>query len=253
MLRNHKMGWLLVIMAFMIAAFAVPATAQETPSGYNIVTNGNGIAIYRINADGTQTRIFFVSATGATIDTTAGQGGGVDATIDTTVASDIISTGYLIMNTEALNVRSGPGAQYTVIATIAGGDQIGVIGLNDGRENWWFVELANGQRGWINNIHVLARGDLRGAPVIEHEGVLILPTLYVGYAGNPLFPSVPHQGVPICRIPGNSEYVIIGRTSQSSFYEIEAICQDGTPVIGWIEATLGIVRNPARTAFPITN
>ena len=250
MLRNHKMAWLLVIMALIIAVFALPASAQDTtPSGYNIVTNGSGIAIYRIDTDGTQTRIFFISALGDILDTTAGQGGGST----TEVASDIISTGYLIVNTESLNVRSGPGAQYTILATIAGGDQIGVIGQNDGRENWWFVELANGQRGWINNIHVLGRGDLTDAPVIEHEGVLILPTLYVGYPGNPIFPSVPHEGIPTCRLLGNSHFVIIGRTSTSSFYEIEALCQDGTPVTGWIEASLGIVRNPAQTEFPITN
>jgi len=251
MLRKFKMGWLLVIMALMVAVFAIPVSAQSTPAGYNIVTNGNGITIYRINADGSQTQIFHVAAVETVFDTTAGQGGG-DIT-ESVVAPDIMTSGYLVVNTAALNVRSGPGAQYTVLATIAGGDEVGVIGRNDGRENWWYVELANGQRGWINNIHVLIRGDLRGAPVVENQGVLILPTLYVGYAGNPLFPSVPHLGVPICRLPGNTEFVIIGRTSQSSFYEIEATCQDGTATTGWIEATLGIVRNPAHTEFPITN
>lgn len=248
MLRHLKMGWLLVIMALMIGVFALPASAQETPPGFNIVSNATGIAIYRINADGSQTQIFFVSATGNPL-ADLGQGGG--EVMET--SSDIMSTGYLIVNTPALNVRSGPGAQYTVLATVAGGDQLSVVGRNDGRENWWYVELANGQRGWLNNIHVVIRGDLTGTPVVAHEGVLILPTLYVGYTGNPLFPSVPHQGVPVCYLPGNTEFVIVGRTSTSSFYEIEATCQDGTLVTGWIEAVMGIVRNPARIEFPVTN
>jgi hypothetical protein len=259
MLRNLKMGRLLVIMALMIGVLVLPASAQDSPPGYTIVSTSSGIAIYQVNPDGTQTQIFYVSAAGSTIDSTAGQGGGdsMMTTADTMsmVSSDVISTGYLLVNTQALNVRSGPGAQYTILATVAGGDHLHVVGRSDDdvRENWWYVELANGQRGWVNNIHVFIRGSLSGTPVVEHHGVLIQPTLYIGYAGNPLFPSVPHQGVPVCYLPGNSEFVIVGRTAQSSFYEIEATCQDGSAMTGWIEAVQGIVRNPARIEFPITN
>jgi uncharacterized protein YraI len=254
MLRHLKLGRLLVIMAMVVTAFAIPVSAQDAPSGFNIITNDTGISIFRINSDGTQTRIFYVSATtGNAIDSTTGQGGGGSSSSSSVTSSDVIGTGYLIVNTQSLNVRTGPGTQYTVITTTAGGDQLGVIGRNNGRENWWFVELANGQRGWINNIHVLARGDLSSASVVEHQGVVIASTLYIGYPGNPLFPSVPHQGIPVCYLPGNSISTIVGRSQNSSFYEIQATCQDGSAVTGWVEAIHGIVRNPAGVAFPVTD
>ena len=244
MLQRTKLG-LLFVLGLLVLLTALPISAQETAAGLDVDVTEAGVSIYRVNTDGSRSLIIFVPA--IPTETTA-----VEETISAQ-AADAISTGYLIVNVGALNVRSGPGAQYTVIATIAGGDELDVIGKNDGRENWWYVELANGQRGWINNIHVLVRGDLSGTPVVEHEGVLIQPTLYVGYPGNPIFPSLPHDGAPVCYLPGDSIFPIIGRSQLSSYYEIVATCQDGTPVTGWIEAQWGIVRNPAGLEFPVTD
>jgi len=243
MLRFQKLCGLFVMVAVFVV-LAIPATAQSA-SGLDVEITEDGVSVFRINADGSQSLIIFVPALPAMMDTDS------DGPIST--SADVLTHGYLIINTGALNVRSGPGTEYTVIATIAGGDEVGVVGKNDGREFWWYVELANGQRGWINNIHTLIRGDLSGAPVIQTTGTLIQPTLYIGYAGNPIFPSVPHKGIPLCYLPGQSEFPIIGRTSQSSFYQIVATCQDGTIVTGWIQAEFGIVRNPAGTEFPVTN
>jgi hypothetical protein len=258
MLRHLKFGWLLVLMTLFVVLLVVPVSAQESAPGLEVVTSQAGVAIYRINPDGSKTRVVFVAAvSGATVgdvtaDTTAGQGGGSTSS-DASVSSDIFQAGYLIINAPALNVRSGPGAQYTVVAAVAGGDFVDVIGRNDGRENWWFVELANGQRGWVNNIFVLVRGDLRGAPVVEDQGVLIEPTLYIGFPGNPIFASLPHQGIPACYLPGRVEFPIIGRSSKANWFQINATCLDGAAVTGWIQAELGIVRNPAHTPFPVTD
>ena len=248
MLRFQKLrGLLVMILVFIV--MAIPATAQTQPAGLQVEMDETGVSIFRVHPDGTISLIISIPAvTGETVveeDATT-----EDATVR---SSDVMESGYLIVNTGALNVRTGPGAEYTVITTIAGGDEVGVIGRNDGREFWWYVELENGTRGWINNIHTLIRGDLSGAPVIESMGTLIRPTLYIGYPGNLLFPSVPHLGIAICSLPGRVEFPIIGRTPQSTFYEIEATCEDGSSVTGWIEAELGIVRNPAGVEFPVTN
>jgi hypothetical protein len=45
----------------------------------------------------------------------------------------------------------------------------------------------------------------------------------------------------------------VGRSQQSSWYEIQATCQDGSAVTGWIAAEHGIVRNPAGVPFPVTD
>lgn len=244
MLRFQKLRGLLVIVMIFIV-LAIPATAQSA-AGLDVEIDETGVSVYRINADGSQSLIIFVPALQETV---------VEAPsyVPTTYSADVMEYGYLIINTPALNVRSGPGAQYTVITTIAGGDEVGVIGRNDGREFWWFVELENGTRGWINNIHTLIRGDLTGAPMIENMGTLVQPTLYIGYPGNLIFPSVPHRGVGICSLPGRVEFPIVGRTPQSAWYQIVATCEDGRSVTGWIQAEMGIVRNPAGLEFPVVD
>jgi len=242
MLRFQNLRWLVVVMTVFIL-LTVPTMAQEA-SGLDVDIDETGVAIYRVNVDGSRSLIVFVPAL---------QSDDEEVVAEDPVAADILQHGYLIINTAALNVRSGPGAEYTILATIAGGDEVHVVGRNDGREFWWFVELDNGQRGWINNIHTLIRGDLSGAPVIQTMGTLVQPTLYIGYPGNLIFPTLPHKGIAVCSLPGRSEFPIIGRSQQSNWYQIVAACQDGTAVTGWVQAEIGIVRNPAGLPFPVTD
>lgn len=246
MFQRFKFTGLFVLALFVLLT-ALPVTAQQSAPGLSVDITEAGVSVYRVNDDGTQSLIIFIPSITTSADVS------IDAQTATEPSADVISTGFLIVNTYALNVRSGPGAQYTILATVAGGDELHVVGRNDGRENWWYVELANGQRGWVNNIHVLLRGNLSGAPVIANQGVLIQPTLYIGFAGNLIYPSLPHDGNAVCALPGRSEFPIIGRSSQSSYYQIVATCQDGTAVTGWVEAQIGIVRNPAGVEFPVTD
>lgn len=107
MLRHLKLGWLLVIMALFVAVFAIPASAQSSTPGLNVVSDSSGVTIYLVNSDGTQTQIFYIATiTVETVDDTAGQGGGSSSSV---ASSDVISAGSVIINVEALNVRSGPG------------------------------------------------------------------------------------------------------------------------------------------------
>lgn len=242
MLQRLKSYGLLVAVMVMMLISVIPASAQN-PNGLDVDISSDGVAIYRVQDNGTRTLIIFIPAV-----INAGQGGGE---VLTPTSADILTSGYVIVNTSALNVRSGPGAGYTILGTVAGGDHLSVIGKNDGRELWWFVDTG-GIRGWVNNIHVIIRGTLVGAPVVENLGTLIAPTLYIGWTGNPIFPSVPHNGIPVCTLPGRSEFEIIGQSKQANFYEISAVCQDGTPVIGWVMKEIGIVRNPADLKIPVT-
>lgn len=161
--------------------------------------------------------------------------------------------GYLIVNTGSLNVRSGPGVEYTVNTVVHGGAELRVLGKNDAGASWWYVGTDEFVRGWVNAIHVIIRGDLTDVPVIDYQGIIIKPTLYIGWAGNLIYPTLPHEGIAICPLPGRSEFVIVGRSQRSAWYQIEAICADGTPVTGWVPAEIGIVRNPAGTEFPVTD
>lgn len=65
-----------------------------------------------------------------------------------------------------VNVRSGPGTQYPVIARLENGDTAKVLGRNDEESNWLFIE-HEGLEGWIAYFTVHVTGDLSQLPIIE--------------------------------------------------------------------------------------
>lgn len=71
----------------------------------------------------------------------------------------------LVVNTRALNVRSGPGPQYTVITSVVGGTELPVLGTNPSG-TWDLVSTAVGN-GWVDIAFTLPRGDFRFVPVVN--------------------------------------------------------------------------------------
>jgi hypothetical protein len=79
-----------------------------------------------------------------------------------------ITGNRIVVNTGNLNVRSGPSAAFSTIATVPGGTELAVIGrAPDGV--WYYVEGSFG-RGWVNNQFVLFRGDYATVPVLDITG-----------------------------------------------------------------------------------
>ncbi|MCB9459827.1 MAG: SH3 domain-containing protein [Anaerolineaceae bacterium] len=95
-----------------------------------------------------------------------GQGGGG------VVVQPIRPANLAIVNTGFLNIRTGPGAQYAIIATVPGGTELAVAGRASD-DVWMLVEGTFG-RGWINNEFILFRGDYSSVPVIN-DAVIITP------------------------------------------------------------------------------
>lgn len=157
--------------------------------------------------------------------------------------------GYALVNTDNLFLRSGDSPRYEVIGIIDGGTALAVLGRNADR-SWWYVQVG-GLRGWVSSEFLILRGDLTGIPEVPVTGSFTQPSLYVGFTGNPLY-ALPLQGAArLCALPGNTSFTIVGRTSNTAWYEIEAAC-DGEEVTGWLPADLGIVRNPAGLVIPVT-
>ena len=156
--------------------------------------------------------------------------------------------GYLIVNTDNLNVRSGDGPQYTVVAIVDGGTNLIALGRNQ-KSTWWYV-LADDILGWVWNDRVLGRGDLRHVPVVPSNGEIIRPTFFVWADDYPLYDALSVNGQVICSPTGGMEYYVIGqsRIREPNWYEIEADC--GT---GWIGKDNGALRNPAGVLIPVTN
>jgi len=81
-------------------------------------------------------------------------------------ASETISATVTILP-EALNVRYGPNTGYTVIATLPTGTVLTVIGKTQA-EDWWKVQLPDGQIGWVASDYVEFNGDADDVPVTNY-------------------------------------------------------------------------------------
>jgi len=69
-----------------------------------------------------------------------------------------------IVDTAALNVRSGPGTGFAVIDVVHSGDSLPVTGQNSSA-GWYQVSLADGRTGWVSGALVSLSGDTSSIPV----------------------------------------------------------------------------------------
>lgn len=82
----------------------------------------------------------------------------------------------LRVTTTTLNVRSGPGTDFNVIATLKQGDEAAILGRNDNR-TWWFTE-RNRVKGWVTSdpSYSTVRGDVATVPFVQTPSTA-LPSL----------------------------------------------------------------------------
>jgi uncharacterized protein YraI len=74
-----------------------------------------------------------------------------------------------VVSTGALNLRSGPGPQYTDLGTLAAGEEGRIIGRSSDW-GWWLLETRLGN-GWASSRYILVRGDTSLVPFVEPGGV----------------------------------------------------------------------------------
>ncbi len=165
--------------------------------------------------------------------------------------------GYAIVNTDNLFMRSGPGAEFTPVAIVDGGTRLVVLGRSDSRlpdssdRLWWLVEVG-GLRGWVNSAFLILRGDLRTIPVIEPQGEIVQPAVYIAFTGFPLYAEPQPAARILCGLQGERFYpVLAGDTLTPSWYYVEAQCEGGRRERGWLPGESVIFRNEGRVAIPV--
>jgi hypothetical protein len=162
-------------------------------------------------------------------------------------------TGYAVVNTDNLTVRSGDGVEYTKVAIVDGGTQLVVLGRNEfggDAETWWYVQVGD-IVGWVSGEFLIMRGDLSNVPEVPVRGELIQPRFFLIREEAPLYVSPDFNANGICTLQGNLEYLVVGRDDDIVWYEVEADC-NGAAVTGWVPAYLGAIRNPAELFIPVT-
>lgn len=69
-----------------------------------------------------------------------------------------------VVNTSALNVRTGPGLSYGVTAVVYQGQGVALIGRN-ADSSWVKVRLTNGTVGWVNSAYIQTTTTLNSLPI----------------------------------------------------------------------------------------
>lgn len=71
---------------------------------------------------------------------------------------------------DGLQVRVGPGTAYEVVASLAEGDEVNVLG-RDEMGDWVKVSLDGGEEGWVAAEFVDVEGNLKAVPVVTPEPI----------------------------------------------------------------------------------
>jgi N-acetylmuramoyl-L-alanine amidase len=82
------------------------------------------------------------------------------------------STDFNVAANFRLNVRSGPGVQYTILGQLKAGDSADITGRSSG--NSWVRINFNGQEGWVSFGLVDVNGDIDTAPQAEAGATAVL-------------------------------------------------------------------------------
>ncbi|MCS7070807.1 MAG: SH3 domain-containing protein [Anaerolinea sp.] len=177
----------------------------------------------------------------------------------------------LIVNTGNLNVRSGPGPQYTVIAVAPGGTRLPVLGTN--ADNSWYLVATSAGAGWVDVSFTIPRGDFSYVPLITLEQIaaaqvftpatlelpdaeivpLPVPQLTPGRVivntGNLNVRSGPGpQYTVIAVVPGGVTLTPLGITADNRWFLVE-----GTFGRGWVSSQFTIFRGNFATVPVIEN
>lgn len=78
----------------------------------------------------------------------------------------------LVVNTSFLNVRTGPGVEYSVLVTVVGGTELPVLGVAG--DGVWYQVATDGGPGWVNVNFTLARGNFTNVPAIDFDESSVL-------------------------------------------------------------------------------
>jgi uncharacterized protein YgiM (DUF1202 family) len=142
----------------------------------------------------------------------------------------------VVINTGFLNLRSGPGAQFSVVTTLPGGAELGVVGVAP--DGVWYLVQGNFGQAWLNNEFVLFRGDGSRLPVIrEHAGAtLARPVATITNAINLYLAPNVAAGV-IGAISGPAEVIVVARTGDSAWVQLSTALG-----FGWARASEVTIR-----------
>lgn len=143
---------------------------------------------------------------------------------------------HIVINTGFLNIRSGPGAQYSIVATLPGGSELPVIGIT-ADSVWYLVQGSFGQ-GWVNSEFTVFRGAIQSVPIIHDFAAATLSQPVAVVSGSVTLYAAPGTNFgAIGTLVGPVEIQIVARTADNLWLQLNT-----SAGFGWVVATQVIVR-----------
>ncbi len=147
-----------------------------------------------------------------------------------------------VINTGQLNVRSGPGPGFSIVAQVFEGDKVTLLGRNT-TSSWVFVRLASGTQGWISTFYIIANVPLSTLPVMAD----FIPTglITAGTANLRAAPSL--TGAIITTLNQGTFVSVLGRSADSQWLKVSA-----SGVTGWVGGGVVAVNVPI-SSLPVAS
>ncbi|MBN1565034.1 MAG: SH3 domain-containing protein [Anaerolineae bacterium] len=155
-------------------------------------------------------------------------------------------TPYAVVTATYLNVRSGPGPNYSILGQVYGNQTLPIIGRNTD-SSWYQVSTIYGP-GWVYAAYVVTRNEygatgvtsnlLGDAEVVGPIGIANTGALFVRSGPGPQYTS-------LGAIPGGTEGQILGRNADWTWWLMDTIYGPG-----WVYSTYILVRgDPSTVAY----
>ncbi len=152
-----------------------------------------------------------------------------------------------IVNTGALNVRSGPGLGFGAIATLPQGFGVRMVARNT-EGNWVLIALTNGVTGWVNVNYLYTRYRVRDLPINDAAPASpITPTARVRGVFALNVHTNPDPAAPVIAVLGLDQTVeLTGRNFNSTWAQVRL----PNGVSGWVLAANVVASVPVRSLAP---
>ena len=164
--------------------------------------------------------------------------------LDGTTAPAPPVSGTAVVATGALNVRSGPGVNYSVLTAVTYGQTVTLLGRNQAA-TWAQIRLANGTVGWVNASLLQLSVPMNSLPVTD-GGAAVATAVVNTYALN--VRSGPGVGYGVVAVASQGQHVtLLGRNSAASWAQIRL----ANGAVGWVNASF-LQPSVAINSLPIT-
>ena len=128
--------------------------------------------------------------------------------------------GTAVVHAGTLNVRSGPGVAYQVVAVTRWGDVVTLLGRNS-NSSWAKVRLADSREGWVNASYLSTDTSIGSLPDLSETAVPDANARALINEGMLNVRSGPSMEYPVVVAIGNGNYVqVIGRDASSTWIKV---------------------------------